>query len=134
MTRARWLVTHMYEHFTFAKAKFKKDFIVMNQKVRQTASSSIEKYFYKLLNNSNCGTDCRNNIDNCYLEPIYDDFLQISYIKKFLTIFCIDTYRDFFSPNILRGEVTQTFQSKIFALNKEEITYEARKKFYEKNG
>ena len=124
----------MYEHFTFAKAKFKKDFIVMNQKVRQTASSSIEKYFYKLLNNSNCGTDCRNNIDNCYLEPIYDDFLQISYIKIFLTIFCIDTYRDFFSPNILRGEVTQTFQSKIFALNKEEITYEARKKFYEKNG
>ena len=45
----------------------------MNQKARQTASSSVEKDFYKLLNNSNFGIDCRNNIDNCYLEPIYDD-------------------------------------------------------------
>ena len=104
----------------------------MNQKARQTASSSVEKDFYKLLNNSNFGIDCRNNIDNCYLEPIYDGFLGISYIKKFSTIFGNDTFRDFFSPNILREEITQTFQSKISALNKEEITYEARKKYYEK--
>ena len=49
----------------------------MNQKARQTASSSVEKYFYKLLNNSNFGIDCRNNMDNCYLEPLYDDFSEI---------------------------------------------------------
>ena len=134
ITRAGWLVTHIYEHFTFAQAKFKKDFVVMNQKARQTASSSVVKDFYKLLNNSNFGIDCRNHIDNCYcyLEPTYDDFLEISYIKKFSTIFSNDTFRDFFSPNILREEITQTFQSKIFALNKEEITYEARKKYHEK--
>ena len=47
----------------------------MNQKARQTASSLVQKKFYKLLNNSNFGIDCRNNIDNCYLEPAYDDFL-----------------------------------------------------------
>ena len=45
----------------------------MNQKYRQTASSKVEKDFYKLLNNSNFGIDRRNNIDSCYLEPIYDD-------------------------------------------------------------
>ena len=70
----------------------------MNQKARQTASSSVEKYFYKLLNNSNFGIDCRNNIDNCYLEPLYDDFSEISYIKKFTTIFNDETFRDFFPP------------------------------------
>ena len=59
----------------------------MNQKARQTATLSVEKDFYKLLNNSNFGIDCRNNIDNCYLEPLDDDFAEISYIKKFSTIF-----------------------------------------------
>ena len=50
ITGAGWLVTH-----NFAQAKFKEDFVVMNQKARQTASSSVEKDFYKLLNNSNFG-------------------------------------------------------------------------------
>ena len=95
ITRAGWLVTHIYEHFMFAQSKFQKDFVVTNQKARQTASSSVEKDFYKLLNNSNFGIDCRNNIDNCYLEPLYDDFSEISYIKKFTTIFNGETFRDF---------------------------------------
>ena len=63
-----------------------------NQKSRQTATSSIEKDFFKLLNNSNFGIDYHNNIDNCILEPIYDDLGEISYIKKFTTIFNDKTY------------------------------------------
>ena len=107
----------------------------MNQKARQTASSSVEKDFYKLLNNSNFGIDCRNNIDNCYLEPLYDDFSEISYIRKFTTIFSDETSLYFFFASLLTEEISQTFQGKIFALNKEEMTYEARKKYYEqKNG
>ena len=104
----------------------------MNQKIRQTTSSSVEKDFYKLLNNSNFGIDCRNNIDNCYLEPLYDDFSQISYIKKFTTIFNDETFCDFFPPSLLREEISETFQAKLFALNKEEMTYETRKKYYER--
>ena len=104
----------------------------MNQKARQRATLSVEKDFYKLLNNSNFGIDCRNNIDNCYLEPLYDDFAEISYIKKFTTIFNDDTFRHFFSPSLLREEISQTFQAKIFALNKEDSTYVARKKYYER--
>lgn len=38
----------------------------------------------------------------------------------------------FFSPSLLRDEITQLFQAKIFALSKEETTYEARKKYYER--
>ena len=63
-----------------------------------------------------------------FLEPLYDDFTEISYIKKFKTIFGDDTFRNFFSPALLREEITQSFNSKIFALNKDEPTYEARKK------
>ena len=68
----------------------------MNQKSRQRATSSVEKDFYKLLNNSNFGIDCRNITDNCFLEPIYDHFGEISYIKKYTTIFSDDTFRDFY--------------------------------------
>ena len=103
----------------------------MNKKSRQTATSSVEKDFYKLLNNSNFGIGCRNNIDNCTLEPIYDDFSEIAYIKNYTTIFNDETLRDFFSPPLLRQEIIQTYDAKIFALNKEDPTYEARKKYFE---
>ena len=59
----------------------------MNQKSRQKATSSVERDFFKLFSNSKFGIDCRNNIDNCILEPLYDDLAEISYVKKFTTIF-----------------------------------------------
>ena len=104
----------------------------MNQKSRQKATSSVERDFFKLLSNSNFGIDCRNNIDNCILEPLYNSFTKISYIKKFTTLFSDDTFRNTFSPALLREEITQTFNSEIFALNKDEPTYETRKKYYER--
>ena len=96
ITRAGLRVTHRYEHYTFEQAKFKKDFVIMNPKSRQTATSSVEKDFYKLLNRSNFGIDCRINVDNCYVEPFYDDFSEISYIKNFTTILNDATFRNFF--------------------------------------
>ena len=99
----------------------------MNQKSRQKASSFVERDFFKLLNNSNFEIDSRNNIDNCILEPLYDDYTEISYIKKFTTIFSDNTFSNFFSPALLREEITQTFQSKIFAPDKDKPMYAARK-------
>ena len=90
----------------------------MNQKSRQAATSLVERDFFKLLSNNNFGIDCRNNIGNCILEPIYDNLGEISYIKKFSTIFNDETYRHFFSPEPMKEEIIQTFQEKIFALNK----------------
>ena len=41
-----WLVTHIYESNTFQQSKFKKDFVVMNQKSRQQqATTSVERDF-----------------------------------------------------------------------------------------
>lgn len=109
VTRAGWLVTHIYAYYTFEQSKFKKDFVIMNQKSCQTASSQVEKDFYKLLNNSNFGIDCRNNIDSCYLEPIYNNYNEISYIIKYATIFFDEILRDLFLTDLLREEVEQTF-------------------------
>ena len=53
-------MTHIYEHFTFEQSEFKMNFVVMNQKARQKATSPVERDFYKLLNISNFGIDCRN--------------------------------------------------------------------------
>ena len=100
----------------------------MNQKYGQTATSSVEKDFYKLLNNSNFGIDCTNNIDNCTLEPIYDDFSEISYIKNYTTIFNDDSLRDLLLPPLSKQERTQTYDT----LNKEDPTYKARKKYFER--
>ena len=95
-TRAGWLVTYIYAHCTFEQAKFKKEFIIMNEKSRQTATSNVEKDFYNLINNSNFGIDCRNNIDNCTLQPIYENFYEIGYIKNYTTIFSDEAVKDFF--------------------------------------
>ena len=88
--RTRWLVTYIYEHYTFEQSTFKKDLVMMNQKFRQAATSSVEKDFFQLLDNNKLG------IDNCILEPIYDNLGEISYIKTFTTIFNDNTYRVFF--------------------------------------
>ena len=47
------------------------------------SNHSIEKDFYKLMNNFNIGYDCRNNIDNCTFASIYDELDEISYLKKY---------------------------------------------------
>ena len=78
--REGWLVTYIYEHYTFEQSKYKKDFVVMNQQSRQAATSPVEKDFFKLLNNSNFGIDCCHNIHKRILEPIYDNLGEIFYI------------------------------------------------------
>ena len=41
--RTGWKVTKLYTHYTFEQERFKKDFILMNQRCRQTAKNSVEK-------------------------------------------------------------------------------------------
>ena len=56
----------------------------MNRKSRQNTKNAIEKDFFKLINNSNFGFDCKNNASNVTFEPIIDEINEISYIKKVL--------------------------------------------------
>ena len=84
----------------------------MNQNARKTAKSKVEKDFYKLLNNSNFGNDCRNNIGNCSLELTYDGLEEISYIKKFADIFTDPKFKEFFSVDILKKQIENEFNTK----------------------
>ena len=58
--------------------------------------TKVEKDFYKLLNNSNFGNDCRNNIANCKLELMFDGLDEIAYIKKYANILLDNKYKEFF--------------------------------------
>ena len=53
----------------------------MNQNSRQNAENSKEKDFCKLMNDSNFGYDCRNNLGNCQFVPIFDDLKEITCLK-----------------------------------------------------
>ena len=85
--RACWKVTKIHSHLTFERARFKQNFILMNQKSRQQSKNSVEKDFYRLMNNSNFGYDCRNNIDNCKFVPIFDEYKEITFINRYHNIF-----------------------------------------------
>ena len=54
----------------------------MNQVSRQNAKTKFEKDFYKLLSNANFGYDCRNNANNCFFAPVFDEIEELSYLKK----------------------------------------------------
>ena len=49
-----WNVTKIYSHCTFEQSRFKRDFVLMNQRSRQNAKNTIESFF-KLMNNANFG-------------------------------------------------------------------------------
>ena len=103
----------------------------MNHKARQKAVSRVERDFCKLLNNSNFGIDCRNNIDNGILEPIYDEISEIAYIKKFDNIFDNEKYVQFSEANIVTQEVNEKYNWLILNLDKNDPTYLSRKYSYE---
>ena len=62
--------------------------------------------------------------------PLYDEIGEISYIKKFCTIFGNKTYRDFFCPSVMREEICHEFNTKL-SFNKNDPTYQARKEYLE---
>ena len=78
----------MYLHYTLEQARFKNEFVLMNQKSRQNAKNEIKKDFFKLMNNANFGFYCRNSANNAKFERIIDEINEITYIKN-ITIFSI---------------------------------------------
>ena len=100
--RAGWKVTKIYKHYTFKQDTFIRDFVVMNQNARKMAKIKVEKDFYKLLNNSNFGSDCRNNIGNCNLELIYDGPEELAYIKRFTNVFSDQKFTELFTDDVLK--------------------------------
>ena len=123
--RVGWKVTKIHSHLTFEQARFKQNFILMNQKSRQESKNSVEKGFYELMNNSNFGYDCRNNIDNCKFVPIFDEYREVTYINRYHNIFD-KKVPNFITSDILKHKAQEEFNDKLMKLDKEDRFYEIK--------
>ena len=120
--RAGWKVTKIHAHLTFEQKRFKEKFILMNQKSRQLSKNNIEKDFYKLMNNSNFGYDCRNNLDNCEFVPIFDELKEITYINRYFNFFDPRVSK-FVTGDLIWQQIEETYNDKLIKLDKEDKFY-----------
>ena len=89
----------------------------MNQRSRQTAKNTVEKDFFKLLNNANFGYDCRNNIGNCTFVPLFDEPNEVTYLKKNMT--CLTKkIAKFVSSDLLKQDAEVQYNDALKQLSK----------------
>lgn len=74
--------------------------------------NAIKNDFFKLMNNTNFGYDCRNNENNAKFEPIIDEVNEITYIKKYYNSFD-SKISNFVNSDVLEQETEQNFQQQI---------------------
>ena len=96
----------------------------MNQKSRQEAKNPIEIDFYKLMNNSNFGYDCRNNLDNCQFVPIFDELKEIMYLKWYYNYFD-SKVSSFVTADLIKQDVQEKYDLKM-KLSKDDKFYEIK--------
>ena len=95
----------------------------MNKNARKIAKTKFKKDFYKLLNDSNFGNNCKNNIGNCKLELLFDGLDEISYIKKFTNIMQDSRYRELFTIDLLKQQIQAEFNKKTENLDQDDPFY-----------
>ena len=64
------------------------------------------------MNNNNFGYDCGNNASNAKFEPIIDEVNEITYIKKYCSLFD-SKISNFINSDVLEKEIEQNFQQQI---------------------
>ena len=124
--RCGWKVTKLYRHYYFEQERFKKEFILMNQKARQESKNLIESNFCKILNNANFGYDCRNNLDNCTFEPINDELREITYIRRYHNSIFDSEVSPFITSQVIKEEITARYNDEISKLSQTDPFYSAR--------
>ena len=97
----------------------------MNQKSRQESKNDIEKDFYKLINNSNFGYDCCNNLDNCKFVPIFDELKELTYIERYHNIFNPKMSK-FVTADLIKQNINATYYDKLIKLDKEDKFYQIK--------
>ena len=83
----------------------------MNQKSRQNAKNTIERDFFKLMNNENFGFNCRNTANNAKFELIIDEINKITYIKKYYNL--LDNKVSFVNSDVLEQQIEHDFQQHV---------------------
>ena len=125
--RCGWKVTKLYRHFYFDQERCKKKFILMNQKARQEATDKVESDFCKLLNNSNFGFDCRNNLDNLYFLPIRDEINELNYIKRYYTNLYDPKIKDFVTSKVIEDDINERYNNDILKLKVNDKFYHSKR-------
>ena len=123
--RAGWKVTKIHAQLTFEQKQFKQKFILMNQKSSQESENDIEKDFHKLMSNSNFGYDCRNNLDNCKFELIFDELKELTYIERYHDIFD-PKISEFVTADLIKQNIEATYNDKLIKLDKEDKFYQIK--------
>ena len=123
--RAGWKVTKIHAHLIFEHKRFKQNFILMNQKSRQESKNDIEKDFHKLMNNSNFGYDCCNNLDNCKYVPIFDELKELTYVERYHDIFD-PKFSEFVTTDLIKQNIEETYNDKLIKLDKEDQFYQIK--------
>ena len=124
--RCGWKVTKLYRHYHFEQERFKRDFILMNQKPRQESTNPIESNFWKLLNNANFGYDCRNNLGNCTFEPINDELREITYIRRYYNRLFDREIAPFITSQVIKEEIDSRYNDQIAKISETDPFYSAR--------
>ena len=123
--RAGWKATRIHAHLTLEQKRFKQKFILMNQKSRQKSNISVEKDFYKLMNNSNFGYDCRNNLENCKFVPIFDEYQEVTFLSRYHNLFD-PKVRQLVATNLLKHDIEAKFNEKLSKLDKNDVFYKIK--------
>ena len=124
--RCGWKVTKLYKHFYFDQEKFKRNFILMNQKARQEAGDKVESDFCKLLNNSNFGYGCRNNLDNCKFQHINDEINELSFIKHYHSNLYDKNLQPFITSKALKEDIDERFNNERQKIKETDKFYAAK--------
>ena len=96
-----------------------------NQTSRQNAKNSIEKDFFKLMNNANFGYDCRNNLDNCQFIPIFDELKEVTYLKKYYNYFD-QKVKDFVTSELIKADIDEEYNDALNRLSKDDRFYDIK--------
>ena len=94
----------------------------MNQKSRLESKNSVEKDFYKLINNSNFGYDSTNNLDNCKFVPIFDKYRKLTFISRNYNLFD-SKVKEFITSDLIKHDTEEKFNDKLSKLDKEDRFY-----------
>ena len=98
----------------------------MNQVSPKNATTDVERDFFKLMKNSNFGFDCRNNANNYFFRPTYDEIEDLSYAKKYQNVFNQDI-SDFISSEILERQLEEEYLNEFATLDPQDEYFDAKK-------
>ena len=75
------------------------------------------------MNDSNFGYDCRNNLDNCQFIPIFDEWKEVTKLKRYYNYFDQKVSK-FVTADLIQQEIDEKYYDSLMKLSKDHKFYE----------